>query len=104
MNKRLTMRVLPLVLSSLFAVSAANAQNVSSAVNGRVLDATGQPMSGAKIEILHVPSGTVSVVTADEQGRYKAAGLRVGGPYRITAEGATSITKDDVYLRLAEST
>ena len=104
MNKRLTMRVLPLVLSSLFAISAANAQNVSSAVNGRVLDATGQPMSGAKIEILHVPSGTVSVVTADDQGRYKASGLRVGGPYRITAEGATSITKDDVYLRLAEST
>ena len=104
MNKRLTMRLLPLMLSSLFAVSGAYAQNTSSALNGRVVDAAGQPVTGATVQILHVPSGTVSNVTTNAEGRYQAQGLRVGGPYRVVAnkEGVTT-TMDDVYLRLAET-
>ena len=106
MTKRLTMRVLPLVLSSLFAVSGAYAQNTSSALNGRIVDATGQPISGARVQILHVPSGTVSTVTTNAEGRYQAQGLRVGGPYRIVAEkdGVSPTSAEDVYLRLAETT
>lgn len=104
MNKRLTMRLLPLVLSSLFAVSSAYAQNTSSAVNGRVVDATGQPVGGATVQILHVPSGTISTVTTNAEGRYQAQGLRVGGPYRVVAEKeGITVTADDVYLRLAET-
>ncbi len=106
MNKRLTMRLLPMVLSSLFAVSGAYAQNTSSALNGRVVDAAGQPVSNASVQILHVPSGTVSTVTTNAEGRYQAQGLRVGGPYRVVAEksGVSPVTADDVYLRLAETT
>lgn len=106
MNKRLTMRLLPLMLSSLFAVSGAYAQDTSSAVNGRVVDATGHAVAGATVQILHVPSGTVSTVTTNADGRYQAQGLRVGGPYRVVAEkdGVTPVSADDVYLRLAQTT
>ncbi len=106
MTKRLTMRLLPLVLTSLFAVSGAYAQNTSSALNGRVVDATGQPVAGATVQIMHVPSGTVSTVTTNAEGRYQAQGLRVGGPYRVVAEksGVSPVSAEDVYLRLAETT
>jgi hypothetical protein len=47
MNKRLTMRLLPLMLSSLFAVSGAYAQSTSATVGGVITDAQGQPATGA---------------------------------------------------------
>ncbi|MBN8480006.1 MAG: TonB-dependent receptor [Xanthomonadales bacterium] len=105
MTKRLTKRLLPLMLTSLFAVSGAYAQNTSSALSGRVVDAAGQPVGGASVQILHVPSGTVSTVTTNAEGRYQAQGLRVGGPYRVVAENkGVTVSADDVYLRLAETT
>ena len=105
MTKRLTKRLLPLMLTSLFAVSGAYAQNTSSALNGRVVDAAGQPVGGASVQILHVPSGTISTVTTNAEGRYQAQGLRVGGPYRVVAESqGVTVSADDVYLRLAETT
>lgn len=106
MTMRLAKRVLPLVLSSLFAVSGAYAQNTSSAIGGRVVDATGAAVGGAEVEIVHIPSGTVSRAATDADGRYAAQGLRVGGPYRVTVTkpGLSSSTREDVYLRLAETT
>ena len=104
MNKRLTMRLLPLMLSSLFAVSGAYAQSTSATLGGTVTDAQGQPTTGADVTISHSTSGTVSHVTTDASGRYSARGLRVGGPYTITItkDGQTE-TRENVYLQIGDA-
>ena len=106
MIKQLRMKPLACVLASLFLAPSAFAQNTSAAASGRVTDGTGQPVTGAKIEVVHVPSGTRSTITTDADGRYQLQGLRVGGPYRVTAEkaGLKPSVVEDVYLRLAETT
>lgn len=73
------------VMAGSFYTPVTLAQMTSAAASGRVVTAQGQPASGAFVEILHVPSGTVSRVTTDAEGRFSARGLRVGGPYRIIA-------------------
>ncbi|GAA0721921.1 TonB-dependent receptor [Dokdonella soli] len=106
MNKQLRMRLLPWVIGSLFAASAAFAQNTSSSLSGRIVDASGHPVAGATVEIVHVPSGTSRTVVTDANGRYAAQGLRVGGPFEVKASGEHGDKADqpDVYLKLAEET
>ena len=104
MKTRFNKKLLPLVLLSVLAMSSAYAEDTTSGISGRVLDASGNPVAGAKVHIVHVPSGTSAVATSDANGRYQAQGLRVGGPYHIDAEGTgiKSAEANDVYLRLAE--
>lgn len=106
MNKPLRMRLLPWAIASLFVVSSAVAQNTSSSLSGRVVDAGGKPIAGATVEIVHVPSGTSRTVVADANGRYSAQGLRVGGPFEVKASGDHGEKADqtDIYLKLAEDT
>ena len=92
-----------LAAALLFSVPAM-AQDTSSAVTGRVVDASGQPVANTPVEIIHVPSGTKSVATTDANGRYQAQGLRVGGPYRVIPGGNDAAAIDEVYLRLAQVT
>ncbi|MEZ5461829.1 carboxypeptidase regulatory-like domain-containing protein [Dokdonella sp.] len=106
MNKRLSKRLLPLMLSSLFAMSGAYAQNTSSSLSGRILDSNGMPVAGATVEIVHIPSGTTRTVVTDAEGRYSAQGLRVGGPFELRASTDSGVAADqgDVYLRLSQET
>ncbi|MCQ4165155.1 TonB-dependent receptor [Tahibacter harae] len=106
MNKRLRVRVLPLMLASLLASSPSFAQNTSAAMSGRITDSAGNPVAGATVEIVHVPSNTTKTVTTDAEGRFVARGLRVGGPFLVDAEksGLAKAERGDVYLKLAEDT
>ena len=105
MNVSPRARLLPLVIASLLA-GQAYAQNTSSSLSGRALDAAGQPVAGARVQIVHVPSGTTQAVSTDADGRYKVQGLRVGGPFDVTVskDGLASGEKDGVYLQLAQET
>ncbi|MGH8042797.1 MAG: TonB-dependent receptor [Rudaea sp.] len=104
MNKRLGMQVLFWLLASMLAMSSALAQNTSAGLSGRVTDASGKPVAGATVRIVHVPSNTAAVTTTDANGRYIAQGLRVGGPYHIEAQGKgiKEIDVDNVYLELGQ--
>jgi len=97
-------RLSKLTLGLFTALAAANAfaQSTSAGLGGTVTDAGGRPVAGAEVTITHVESGTVSHVTTDANGRYSARGLRVGGPYTITAEknGVGVDTERDVFLQL----
>ena len=65
--------------------SAAFAQGVTTAaMNGVVSDNVGQPLFGANVMAVHVPSGTRFGVTTRPDGRYNLQNLRVGGPYTVT--------------------
>jgi len=92
-----------LIVGSLSAPHAF-AQMTSAAAGGRVLSAQGAPVSGAAVEILHIPTGTVSRLTTDAEGRFSARGLRVGGPYRIVASGNNlEATLDGQYFELSDT-
>ncbi|MDP2369730.1 TonB-dependent receptor [Rhodoferax sp.] len=93
------------VAVAILAAAPALAQNTTASVGGRVTGADGKPVAGASVTILHRESGSVNKVLADDQGRYSARGLRVGGPYTVTfSKGGVTQTRDDVYLLLAEAT
>ena len=104
MNKRLGIQFLFWLLASLVTMASAFAQNTSAALNGRITDPAGNPVVGATVEIVHVPSNTVRTDVTNADGRYTAQGLRVGGPFKITVSksGYEKTEKDDVYLQLAQ--
>jgi hypothetical protein len=94
-------RVLGAVFALCFAASAVFGQGVTtSAISGVVNDSSGKPVAGATVTILHEPSGTRVVTTTGANGAYNASGLRIGGPYTITAVGAglPSTSQKEIYL------
>ena len=100
-NNRLRLSKLSIGLIVALAAAPAFAQNTTAALSGQVLGEDGQPLAGAEVTIVHTESGTVSRVVTDANGRYNARGLRVGGPYEITAnKDGSSQTEKDVYLEL----
>jgi len=98
-------RALSLAIVSLLVAAPVLAQNITtSGVSGRVLDASGKPVVGAIVLIVHRPSGTAKQVNTDSDGRYAAQDLRVGGPFEITANkaGMAAVEQDNVYLQLGQ--
>jgi hypothetical protein len=87
------------------AAAPALAQNTTSAVGGRVVDAGGKPVAGATVTIRHEESGSTNTTTSDADGRYAVRGLRVGGPYTVTfTKDGQSDKREGVFLALAETT
>jgi len=106
MNARIWLNCFFALLAAFAISTGANAQNTSSALTGRITDSTGAPIAGAVVEIVHLPSNTVRTETTNADGRFLAQGLRVGGPFKVTAskQGLQSSEKNDVYLQLAQET
>ena len=85
-------------------MAPALAQNTTAGIAGRIVDAGGKPLAGATVTVLHLESRTASNLTTDADGRFSARGLRVGGPYTITAtKGGITERRDNVFLTLAET-
>lgn len=80
--------------------TSAMAQTTSSAISGTVLDASGQPVSNANITIIYTPTGSARTATTSDNGVFFASGLRVGGPYTITATStAGNVQRSDIRLQ-----
>lgn len=96
---------LALGLAIALAAAPAFAQQTSSAVGGLVIGNDGNPIANADIIITHTESGTSKRVTTDENGRYAARGLRVGGPYTVLVmkDGFQSKSSENVFLKLADT-
>jgi hypothetical protein len=70
----------------LWPVGRADAQGVTTgAITGTVKDPQGQIVPGASITALHEPSGSNYEAFTREDGRYFIPGMRVGGPYKVSA-------------------
>lgn len=71
-----------LVLSTGLALS----QGVTTAgMSGKVTEANGQPLPGANVVATHLPSGTRYGSVSNLDGNFSIPGMRVGGPYRLSA-------------------
>ena len=81
------------------------AQGVTTgALNGTVVDNKSQAVPGANVVALHVPSGSVSGAVSRENGRFNIPGMRVGGPYTVTAThvGYKAQKQENVFLTLGQ--
>lgn len=78
----------------------------TSAINAKVVDATGAPRVNARVFAIHQPSGTHYEGRTRQDGRVSLPGMRVGGPYRVTATGIglEPDVKDGVFLTLGVAT
>lgn len=89
---------------ALFAAvpAAVHAQVTTTDIRGSVTDASGAPISGATVTVVHVPTATVTSTTTSEGGSFNTRGLRAGGPYRVsaTAAGFQGAVVEDVYTTL----
>jgi hypothetical protein len=85
------------------AVSAAHAQETSSAISGQITSG-GAPVAGATVKVTHVPSGTVSTSVSRRDGAYSVPNLRIGGPFtvEVVANGYASYSVTDITTTIGQ--
>ena len=103
-----------LLYASLIAVSCAAMANIlpaqgvtTGSLQGRVTaKESGAPMTGVRVRALHMPSGTAYQGLTRLDGRFGIPGMRVGGPYTITATtiGYAPIEERNVTIQLGVAT
>ena len=102
-----TMRLFLALLLVAFSFTMALAQGVTtSSMDGRILDkVSGEPLIGANVVAVHVPTGSAYGNSTNLDGIYRISNMRVGGPYKITISytGYSDVVFEDVYLRLGET-
>lgn len=92
---------------SLIAGSTAGAQGVTTgAIGGEVRDASAAGRPDVRVVAVHVPSGTTYEARTRSDGRFTLPGMRVGGPYRVTATtiGFAAQVREDVFVNLGQTT
>src|SRR3989442_7164487 len=97
--------ILALVMSSalLWSSGYAYAQGVTTgSVTGVIKDAQGGVIPGATVTAVHEPSGTSYETVTQSDGRFFIQGMRVGGPYKVTASltGFSTEVKNNLTLTL----
>ena len=106
MSPSLVRRVplLAAIATVLLSVPAA-AQGTDAAIRGIVTDSSGAPVTGASIEVRNISSSFVAQLTTSAQGRYVAAQLPLGGPYRVTARalGYRAVAREGLTLNIGST-
>jgi outer membrane receptor for ferrienterochelin and colicin len=100
------MKRIYLAFVALLMTTFAFSQGVTtSSMGGQITDPSGEPLPGANVVAVHVPSGTTYGAAADFDGFYRISGLRPGGPYKVTISyiGFNEFVKENIYLQLGES-
>jgi len=92
-------------LALAMSAPVAMAQQTTAAVRGVAVDDNGAPIADATITITHVPSGTSQITKTTEGGTFDVRGLRVGGPYKITAnrQGFDAQTLEGLFLNVGDA-
>jgi hypothetical protein len=100
-----TKRLFSMLLFTFLAVGLFGQGATSSSMSGKVVDTKGQPLPGATVVAVHVPSGTLYGGTANTEGFYFIQGMRPGGPYKVEASfvGYSKKTYTDITLFLGET-
>ena len=95
-----------LAVVALFCTAIAFSQGVTtSAISGQVTDDTGQPLGGATVVAVHVPTGSTYGAATDFDGYYRISGMRAGGPFRITFSylGFNEDVRENIFLTLGRT-
>ncbi|PCE62837.1 TonB-dependent receptor [Sediminicola luteus] len=100
------MKKMLLALVAVLTTSIAFSQGVTnSSLGGKVTDAAGEPLPGASVVAVHVPSGTKYGAATDFDGYYRISGMRSGGPYTVTISyvGFDEFVQNNVMLALGQT-
>lgn len=86
------------------APTAVYAQETTSTIRGSVTSA-GAPVANAQVTVTHVPTGTVSTVSTNQEGAFAVAGLRLGGPFTVSVAtpGFQNFQATDIFLTAGEA-
>ncbi len=96
-----------LAILALLVSSMAMAQGVTtSSIGGKITDDADEPLIGATVVAVHLPSNTTYGAASDFDGFYRISGMRTGGPYRITISyvGYSDDVREGVFLTLGQTT
>ena len=100
-----SVRRLLAMCAGLYIPSAVSGQGVTTAaMSGVVADTAGSSLADANVVAVHVPSGTQYRAVTRAGGAYNIPGMRIGGPYRVTATriGFRSHTEENLVLALGQ--
>ena len=98
--KILTFTVFAIFISSI-NTSDLSAEQTTGVIRGSVIDESGNPVSGASVQIIHTPSGSKSSTSTGNSGAFYSRGLRLGGPFKITVtKSGLSNTKTNIFTKL----
>lgn len=77
----------------------------TAAMSGSVTSTTGEPLAGANVVAMHVPSGVIFGAATRNDGNFNITGMRVGGPYTVTVSyiGYKTQKIENVYLNLGQN-
>lgn len=77
-------------------------QVTTGTITGVIKSEKNDPLAGATITAVHVPTGTNYVTVAKNGGQYTLPNLRIGGPYKVTIHfsGYSEVILTDVYVNL----
>jgi hypothetical protein len=106
-NWQFGLAMLALSAAILGVPAVAAGQGVTTAaVTGQVTDIPGDPLANVTVTAVHEPSGSRYGGVTRADGRFTIPGMRVGGPYTITASriGYESQTQEQVTLNLGVAT
>jgi hypothetical protein len=102
-NKIGLSRIAIAVAMSMGLSSAALAEDTSSSIRGTISSQSGEVVAGASVTLKDTRTGSVKQLTTNESGRYRARGLRVGGPYTLTVKDAQGTrTQEGIYINLGK--
>lgn len=94
-----------LSIASVFATPAM-AQQITSGIEGQVIDDAGAPIAGAVVEVTDTRTGSTRTISTDSSGFFRADTLSTGGPYTVTttATGYEGQTVENVTINLQGNT
>ena len=97
-------RILPLLIAAFLFPFIMNAQVTTSSITGFVKSDKGEPLEGATVMAIHVPSGTRYVTLTNKDGNFTIPNTRIGGPFQLTVDyvGYNQQTIKDITLSLGE--
>lgn len=110
--KHVTRIVLSLLAVGVLATNLANAQGVTTgSLAGKVVGMGQEPVAGASVIAIHLPSGTSYETVTRADGRFMVPAVRVGGPYSVTVAftggGGAAFqpsTQEDIMVVLGNAT
>ncbi|MDB5230147.1 MAG: TonB-dependent receptor [Chitinophagaceae bacterium] len=81
------------------------AQETTATLNGHVIIEKDVPGTNATITIRHIPTGSITIATANNKGIFVVPNLKPGGPYNITVAyvGFKTETYNDINLGLGNN-
>jgi outer membrane receptor for ferrienterochelin and colicin len=66
----------------------AMAQQITTGIEGSIVDENGAPVVGATVEITDTRTGATRTITTGTSGSFNASGLTTGGPYTVSVNAA----------------